>query len=215
MIGYFNQRNYQKVAGGRPLLFLGGPQKVDDPAWPNIKKQIEQLRTAATRAGIERPYIVHLWGWNGAKEVIDWLSLDAMGAYSLNFNDRGAPYATLAGKAQGKWDEWRASGAKVCPLVTTGWDRRPRVDHPVPWEKPDAPDAKLFYYETPTPTELAAHLKAALDWCAKYPSNTDGVVLIYAWNEIDEGGWLLPSLWHNQGSSRLDAIQTVLRGRRP
>jgi hypothetical protein len=216
LIGYFRQGNYQKVAGDRPLLFLSGPQKVDDPAWSDIKKRIEQLRVAAARAGLRRPYIVHLWGWDGAREVIDWLTLDAMGAYSLNFNDRGAPYATLAKKAQSKWDDWRATGAKVCPLVTTGWDRRPRVEHPVSWEKPDPVDAIEFYYETPTPAELAAHLRAALDWCAKYPSTADGaVVLIYAWNEMDEGGWLVPSLWPSEGARRLEAIRQVLRDRRP
>ena len=210
LIDYFRQSNYQKVAG-RPLLFLAGPQKIDDPSWPNIKDRIEQLRDAATRAHLKRPYIVHLWGWNGAKEVIDWLKLDAMSAYSLNFGDRGAPYAALARKAQAKWDEWRATGVKVCPLVTAGWDRRPRVEHPVSWEKPDSADGIEFYYETPTCAELVAHLRAALDWCAKYRSADSGVVLIYGWNEIDEGGWLVPSLWPNQGAQRIEAIRQVLQ----
>lgn len=216
LIGYFLQSNYQKVADGRPLLFLAGPQKVNDPAWPDIQQRIEVLRDAAAKARLKRPYIVHLWGWNGAKEVIDWLKLDAMGAYSLDFNDRGASYATLASKAQSKWDDWRATGAKVCPLVTTGWDRRPRVEHPVSWEKPDPADAIDFYYTTPTPAELAGHLRAALDWCTKYPSTADGhVVLMYAWNEMDEGGWLVPSLWPNQGARRLESIRQVLRDWRP
>lgn len=215
LIGYFQQSNYQKVAKGRPLLFLAGPQKVDDPAWPNIKDRIEQLREAAASAHLQRPYIVHLWGWNGAKDVINWLKLDALGAYSLNFGDRRAPYATLASKAQAKWDDWRATGARVCPLVTAGWDRRPRVEHPVSWENPDPSDAIEFYYEEPTPAELAAHLRAALDWCAKYPSADSGVVLIYGWNEIDEGGWLVPSLWPNQGAQRIEAIRQVLQASRP
>ena len=212
LIGYFLQSNYQRVADGRPLLFLAGPQKVEDPAWPDIKKRIEQLRRAAVKAGSKSPYIVHLWGWDGAKDVIDWLNLDAIGAYSLNFGDRAAPYAMLASKAQSKWDDWRATGTKVCPLVTSGWDRRPRVEHPVSWEKRDTVDAIEFYYATPTPAQLAAHLRAALDWCAKYPSTADcRVVLIYAWNEFDEGGWLVPSLWPNQGALRLEAIRQVLR----
>jgi hypothetical protein len=210
LVSYFLQSNYQKVAGRRPLLFLAGPQKIDDPTWPDIKKRVEQLRDAAARAGSKRPYIVHLWGWDGAKDVVDWLNLDALGAYSLNFNDRGAPYATLVSKAQSKWDEWRATGAKVCPLVIAGWDRRPRVEHPASWEKPDAKDAIEFYYATPTPAELARHLKAALDWCAKYPAADGHVVLIYAWNEFDEGGWLVPSLWPNQGARRLESIRQVL-----
>ena len=34
-------------------------------------------------------------------------------------------------------------------------------------------------------------------------------VLIYGWNENDEGGWLTPTL--NEGSARLDALRRVLK----
>jgi hypothetical protein len=34
-------------------------------------------------------------------------------------------------------------------------------------------------------------------------------VLIYAWNETDEGGWLHPTL--AEGTARLDAIKKVLK----
>jgi hypothetical protein len=215
LVGYFRSGNYQRVAGGRPLVFMLGPPRVGDPEWPNIKVRVHRLRAAALDAGMATPYIVHLWGWDGARAVVDWLGLDAISAYSLNFDDRGASYSTLARKTESKWDEWRATGAKVVPLVTAGWDRRPRVEHPVSWEKPNRLDAIDFYYEPPTPAELAAHLQAALDWCARYPSATDAsAVLIYAWNENDEGGWLMPSLWSAQGNARLEAIGRVLNRER-
>jgi hypothetical protein len=96
--------------------------------------------------------------------------------------------------------------------VTTGWDRRPRVQHPVSWEKPDPPGAIDMFYATPSPAELAAHLQAALDWCGRHQTTADpSGVLIYAWNEIDEGGWLLPSLWPEPGNKRLDAVGRLLR----
>jgi len=215
LLGYFADEGYQTVMGGRPLVFLVGPNKVHDPSWPNVEAGVAQLRMGATSSGLPNPYIVHLWGWDGSKDVVDWLGLDAIGAYSLNFDDREAPYATLARKAEAKWDEWRATGAKVFPLVTAGWDRRPRVQHPVSWERPDPPDASEFFYTTPTPAELATHLEAALDWCGQYSTTADASgVLIYAWNEIDEGGWLLPSLWPEQGKARLDAVRDALRKRR-
>jgi hypothetical protein len=212
LLRYFADGNYQRVAGGRPLVFLVGPSRVHDPSWPDVEAGVERLRMGAAQAGLPRPYVVHLWGWDGAKDVVDWLGLDAMGAYSLNFDDRAAPYATLARKAEAKWDEWAATGAKVFPLVTAGWDRRPRVQHPVSWEKPDPPDAIDAFYATPSPAELAAHLEAALDWCRRHQATADPAgVLIYAWNEIDEGGWLLPSLRLKPGSERLDAVGRLLR----
>jgi hypothetical protein len=152
-----------------------------------------------------------MWGWGDVRRVIDWLGLDAIGAYSMNFRDRAAPYTVLTGKTEAKWDEWRATGAKVFPLVTAGWDRRPRVEHPVSWESADPPDAIEQYYRAPTPGELAAHVRAALDWCARHADAADARgIVIYAWNEIDEGGWLVPSLWPDQQTARLDAIGRVL-----
>jgi hypothetical protein len=211
LVECFKSDSYQTVAGGRPLIFMLGPQKVADPAWPNVKARVDRLRAAALHARITTPYIVHLWGWDRARAVVDWLGLDAISAYSLNFDDRGAPYASLARKIESKWDDWRASGAKVVPLVTTGWDRRPRVEHPVSWEPPGRPDAIDFYYEAPTPVELAAHLQNAIDWCRRYPSAADAsAVLIYAWNENDEGGWLVPSLSPAYGNARLQAVGRVL-----
>ena len=212
LVEFFRNASYQTVAGNRPLVFMLGPEKVGDPRWPNVKAGVDGLRAAALNAGIATPYIVHLWGWDGAQAVVDWLGLDAISAYALNFDDRGAPYSLLVRKTESKWDEWRATGAKVVPLVTTGWDRRPRVEHPVSWEKPNRADAIDFYYEPPTPAELAAHLQSALDWCARYPSAADAsAVLIYAWNENDEGGWLVPSLSPAQANARLDAIGRVLK----
>jgi hypothetical protein len=212
LVGYFKDESYQTVAGGRPLLFLLGPQRIDDPKWPHVVDDLARLRAETRQAGVRSPYLVHMWGWTEAKSVADRLGLDAIGAYSLNFDDRAAPYGTLARKSEAKWDEWRSTGARVVPLVTAGWDRRPRVDHPVSWEPPDGPDAMERYYSAPTPDELAAHVKASLDWCARYPESAEAwTVVIYAWNEIDEGGWLVPSLWPDQGTSRLDAIRGVLR----
>jgi hypothetical protein len=212
LVHAFAEDEYQKVAGGRPLVFLLGPRTVDDPQWPDAKARVANLRAEAARAGLKNPYIVHMWGWNDARRVIDWLGLDAMGAYSLNFEDRGAPYAALATKTEGKWEEWRATRRKVFPLVMSGWDRRPRVENPVSWEPPNPPDAIEYYYDAPTPPELAAHLRASLDWCARHSDAADAWgVVIYAWNEIDEGGWLVPSLWPGQGPSRLYAIGRVLR----
>jgi hypothetical protein len=214
LVGYFRLDEYQRVASGRPLLFLLGPSKRDDPAWHDVKGSVDRLRAKTVAAGMRTPYIVHQWGWDGAKDVIDWLGLDAMGAYAMHFDDKAAPFSTLAHKTEEKWEEWESSGAHVFPVVMSGWDRRPRVEHPVSWERADEPSAIERYYDPPTPGELSAHLRRALDWCSEHPRTADANgVLIYAWNEIDEGGWLLPSLWPEQGTKRLDAIGNILNPR--
>jgi hypothetical protein len=216
LLNYFKNPSYQTVLDGRPLLYLLGPnglRSLQEPRWRDAKRSIERLRQKVLHTLGKTPYIVHLWGWSGAKEVVNSLGLDSMGAYSLNFEDKGAPYATLAAKTRDKWDEWMNNGLKVVPLVTAGWDRRPRVMNPVSWEQSSArPDEIEYYYGAPTPEELASLLRDAVEWCKLHAKSAEAnVVLIYAWNEIDEGGWLLPSLWPEQGSRRLDAIRAILR----
>jgi hypothetical protein len=213
LVEYFKEESHQTVLRGRPLVYLLGPPSVIDPAWPDAKAAVNNLRQRTLRAGIKNPYLVHLWGWSGAKEVIDVLHLDAMSAYSLNFDDKSAPYATLVKKTETKWDEWSKTGSRVVPLVTAGWDRRPRVMNPVSWEGPPKRSDEIEYcYAPPKPEELAGLLRDAIFWCARNSAAADAnTILIYAWNEIDEGGWLVPSLWQDQGSRRLDAIRALLR----
>jgi hypothetical protein len=218
LIDYFKDPAYLTVLRGRPLLYTLGPNGLpglQDPQWQDAKASVAKLRQASVRAIGKSPYIVHLWGWSGAKEVVTELGLDAMGAYSLNFRDKSAPYAILAAKTKAKWDEWAKTELKVVPLVTAGWDRRPRVMNPVSWEKDTPrPDEIEYYYRAPTPAELSGLLRDAVTWCQQNAATAESqVILIYAWNEIDEGGWLVPSLWPDQGSRRLDAIRAVLRVR--
>ncbi|HPU98575.1 MAG TPA: hypothetical protein PLO53_11560, partial [Candidatus Hydrogenedentes bacterium] len=95
--------------------------------------------------------------------------------------------------------------------ATAGWDMRPRVETPVPWVK--GGDIEQ-YYATPAPEELAEHVAKAVAWCQNHPDAAPArTVLIYAWNEFDEGGWICPTL--SESTARLDALRGVLmRGKR-
>lgn len=70
------------------------------------------------------------------------------------------------------------------------------------------------YFALPTPGELAAHLKEAILWTKDrkqvYPAKR---VIIYEWNEHDEGGWLCPTIDENDqfNASRLKALKKVLK----
>jgi hypothetical protein len=92
----------------------------------------------------------------------------------------------------------------------SGWDRRPRVERPVPWEQwQKAGEGLEEFYEPATPRELADHLNRALNWVRTNPDAAPAdAVLVYAWNENDEGGWLVPT--RGEGTARLDAIGRLL-----
>ena len=215
-VRHFTEPTYQKVAGGRPLVYVFMPGEMVGGnrfgTWAAAKAAFDELHRAATAAGLPAPYIVaQSWSPEGAKKHVDLLGLDAVSAYATNGGGNRAPFADLSAHTERLWEGFRGTGARVVPLVTSGWDRRPRVENPVPWEKPGGDIDQ--YYESPTPQQLAAHLKAALDWNQAHPEAAEAnAVLIYAWNELDEGGWLVPTKL--EGTARLDAVKELLRNGR-
>lgn len=215
-VSYFRDANYQNVLGNRPLVYLFNVQSMIGSGkyadWSAVRAAFDQLRTAAIGAGLGNPYVV-IQGWNGTtdKTSMQNIGADAIGAYAIGGGTTsGSPYATLAAAAHSFWDADKSTGANVVPIVTSGWDNRPRAENPTPWDA-----GGWNYFEAPTPTQLANHVSDALAWtsanrCAVAPANT---VLMYAWNEHDEGGWISPTLTGAAGApdtSRLDAVQTAI-----
>lgn len=211
-LGYFADPGYQRVLDGRPLLFLFQPAEMIRPGGyadqAAARAAIEALRQSCIDAGQGNPYLVAMaWSGQQGREFMTWLGADAAGAYAANGGGQRAPFAELAAFAEGRWEDQRRHGCQVVPLVSAGWDRRPRNETPVPWDPPRGTEDD--YYEPPQPAELAAHLKRGVDWIRRYPESTPSrAILIYAWNENDEGGWLVPTL--AEGTARLEAIRPVL-----
>ncbi len=214
-VEYFRDPCYQTVLDGRPLVYLYsladliGDGRFKD--WPEARQAFDQLRAATVEAGVPTPYVVAQdWTPQAATEAMERLGLDAIGAYALAGGGIEAPYIDLAAHVESWWDGAKEAGAPVVPLVMAGWDRRPRIERPHPWEPWQKPGEGMDrYYESPTPAELATHLGHALEWVASNSSIAEAnAVLIYAWNENDEGGWIVPTL--GDGAARLDAIAEVL-----
>jgi hypothetical protein len=151
------------------------------------------------------------WSPESAKAAIDRLGLNAASSYASNGGKHGAPYSDLASYTQWNWEAYARVNSQVVPWVTTGWDRRPRLENPVFWE---SQYGQGVYYGAAKPEEIADHLRAAVEWTAKNTTKAPtNAVIIYAWNELDEGGWLVPTL--SEKTARLDALRTVLRDMKP
>ena len=217
IIPLMKESTYLKVLDGRPLLYLGF---IDDQIvaqnWGNLaalRQGVDDFRSAVRAAGAGNPYIV-IMDVNPARarSLAQQLGGDAISSYvpgGLN-TAQGAPYSALVSATESFWESSKVTGSQVIPIVMSGWDRRPRVENPVPWEPQQQPGVGIqYYYEAPRPSELANHLRHALTWVSSQPASDEAnAVLIYAWNENDEGGWLVPTL--SEGTARLDAIQDVL-----
>jgi hypothetical protein len=176
---------YVTVLGGRPLVYAFHCRAE--------KAFFEKLLRAASAAGLKRPYLVNMGNCTAG------VSFDAMSSYT----GRGG---------QAEWERERKRGRKVVPAVSGGWDRRPRDQNPVPWDRNQKPrqvrGGRLRSAEK-AHADIATGVKRALVWNRRHPAAGEaGAVIIYAWNEFDEGGWICPTI--SEGTGRLDAIRKVL-----
>ena len=207
---YILDPNYQKVMNGRPLLYVFNAENIIK----NHMNRIEELRAIFKREGVD-PYWVFM-GWNPAN---DWVKAKEAGFDAVTCYAYGGSQATFddfsAAAEEKYWSKADQAGAAQVPLVTSGWDKRPRIDHPVSWEPKTSESyhSRTDWPPPPKPGELAGHLKRAISFVSLHPGSCESkAILIYAWNEYDEGGWIAPTLGKDglPDTGRLDAIRKVL-----
>jgi len=210
----FKEPNYQKVLGNRPLLyyFMADVIVAHYGSAAKAREALDLLRARCVEAGLGPAYVVALSFWpDKGAQAMDDAGFDAMGSYCNpgGADGRALPYQQLAGLNRWFWNKCKETGKPFVPSLNTGWDYRPLIGPEFPDRNP-----KGDWYAPPTPAQLADHLKGALDWVrdnrAICEANT---VLVYAWNEFAEGGWLCPTL--EEGPARLDAIRRVLKRSAP
>ena len=203
-VALLKEPGYQTVLGGRPLVYAFGTFPTD---------RLTEFRRAAEKAGLN-PYLVYM-GWDPAGDFARQFSkgFDAVSAYA-----HGGAQSSFAQLAQslenGPWQNAARANVPYVPLVTTGWDKQPRKDHPVSWEKDQDYHRQNVFPSTATPQEIAAHLDHAVTFVQEHSKIcVANAIIVYAWNEHDEGGWLAPT-WAGTckpNTDRLDAIRKVLR----
>jgi hypothetical protein len=198
---------YQKVAGGRPLVFFI-TWYLNAYTPPTRRETVDQFRAQVMQAGLPNPYIVaENYSADAAAADAEKYGADAISSYVMGVRGvpSGAvpPFSQLVDNAEQDWTAYKNTGKKVVPTVMTGWDTRP-----------DPSRSNEPYWAPATPQEIATHLRDALKWVAANPCAAEAnTIQIYAWNEISEGGWLLPSntAFNPVGAGRLNAIADVLR----
>lgn len=220
LVEHFRHPDYQTVLDGRSLLCLfGKTTKLDKAAWDDLKRQ-------TIAAGLKAPYLV-LMGWEAEKDR-EALGFDAVSEYacsSKGYTTDPETYERLTSQSVSEklWGKWKRERSPCITFATAGWDTRPRQERPpswCPWVKatpdstPPAKQKSLIDATTATPDELAAHVRAAIEWTrTNRDLNPANAIILYAWNEHDEGGWLQPTLGADgkPDDSRIQALGKVLR----
>eukprot|EP01050_Picozoa_sp_SAG11_P017930 SAG11_NODE_2641_length_3139_cov_12.838487_2_plen_359_part_00 len=219
--GYFALPSYQKVGGNRPLVFLLG----GSAAVPHLTEALDLLRKHSTAAGLGQPFLFMMQNAATAAELRQLVNRSAaLGATGLsqynlvgNRTVAGFPYAQNMRFERRWWREAAATGMGVVVPVSAGWDSRPRQESVMPWG--DAGNKRCLselghecWMEDPSMPELTQQTKSALDFASKMRSAQGGVavrsVLLSAWNENDEGHWIVPSL--QQGPAKLEAVAKAI-----
>ena len=223
LVEHFRHPDYQTVLEGRPLLFVFvKPAKLGKADWDELKRQ-------TVAAGLKAPYLV-LMGWDPQQDAKDMAALgfDAVSAYARggSYSMKQPAYAEQCALIRrDRWEKCRALGIPSVTFASAGWDTRPRNERPPPWIKklvanpepdntPPTQQKPLIDAVTATPDELAAHLREAFGWTQRHRDlNPSNAIIIYGWNENDEGGWLIPTLTSEgkPNTARVDAIGRVLR----
>jgi hypothetical protein len=218
---HFAHPRYATVLGGRPLVHLFSLGEGDwgpGSGWAAWAAALGALRNASLAAGRGAPYFVfQTWSARDGAAAASAINgaagaplVSALSSYAvLGATEAGTPWPAFAAGMRAWWDALAATGMQVVPVVAAGWDPRPRVETPPPWDPKQDP----AFVVMPTPAQLGASFQDALAWQATHgaASNIAGVGLASAWNEYDEGHFVAPVLPQYGGDERLRAIAAVLR----
>lgn len=115
-----------------------------------------------------------------------------------------APECAAIGSAF--WEKALKLGVSYIPNATLGWDPRPVLHFPDQlYDRPKTPGACEAAQAGDWRAQIAAARKVAL---AGARGGDRPSLMLYAWNEFAEGGWLAPT--RSEGARRIDALARAL-----
>jgi hypothetical protein len=198
---------------GKPLLVV---YEINDAAqlWgvaAGVNKGIEIIQQAAKRHGLPGVFVVGTHqepteytqgcflncGYDGDLLAQHW---DALSKYTFNDDvkpiDGPIPYSRLAAAEEAIWQRYAQQSAfHFIPSVPAGWDER-STNGELVHDASGTP--RLFWYPR-TADEVGGLLHDAIGWVDNNPQTrvepapAPPVVLIEAWNELQEGAYVAPT----------------------
>jgi hypothetical protein len=197
----FQHPRYLRVEG-KPLLVIFSPRGAD-------KAGLAYLQEAAQKAGMPGVAVAACGGGKAEDgfSISTRYNVTPSGCWAAGKSEKH-PYEELV---EANVLAWKATpGQPYIPVATQGWDRRP-------WEGIGGLGPKgskvSWYFEGRTPEAFGAQLKRMADWIDAHPKDVtkDRLALVYAWNEIGEGGWLVPCRQDPEGAY-LKVVRRVVLG---
>jgi hypothetical protein len=191
-----NRMQFCLLVANHEGAFIGGPENWKKAAeyWMPYLKHKQHVRVDG------KPLILIFNPKDSSKEGLDILQAAAKenGLPGVAFAacGKGDPktgyalrtyYNIVPGYASGS--EKHAYPELIQAHQKAGWDKRP-------WEGPTGLNQKLgWYFPDRTPEAFGQFVRSAVDWMDKNPKQAtkERLMLIYAWNELGEGGYIAPT----------------------
>ena len=195
---YFKHPQHVTV-GGKPLVIIFNPGNGDQDGFARVQD-------VAREAGLPGVAIAGCGGGDAKRGFTHTTHYNIVPGYAA-----GSEAHKFAELVQAHQRAWRGSREQpYMPTLSVGWDKRPWEGDRGLGQKPG------WYFPDRTPEQLAAGLESAIAWMDQHPEQTtaERIVLLYAWNEFGEGGYLAPTKGDPDGAY-LRAIKQVVTGQRP
>jgi hypothetical protein len=192
-VSYFKDPQYLKIHGKPVFVILDVGQMTQQ--WgghAQAKAAIDTLRQKSAEGGF--PGLLVGGGFpnpDAAGQQVRGFAKDGYDFYTgYNFPFRTLSvgehaYSEILMGMPEVWAKFRLSPIPYMPVVVSGYDHRPL-----------SPGAEAVYLSNRTPALFQQHLrdaKAFLDRDAKMSIEGQKMMIIYAWNELGEGGELIPT----------------------
>lgn len=197
------QDYYMTVLDGRPLMYyLTSGTNIYE-----IYEDIIYYRQLAEEIGVKEPYAVIM---GDSTNVTKSISGDSVSDYAISGS--GISFNKLTKLAYNNWEDLNDDNYQFVPTITAGWSPEPRYVNPVSWTTV----INGRWCEDAKSIEIFNHLAQALSYMqhSNVKNQTKAnTVIMYAWNEHDEGGWICPTLkvdkngnqlYNSDGTKKLD-----------
>ena len=196
-VPYFRHPRYMTV-GGRPLLIVFNAPGGDAEGFACIQE-------AARRAGLQGVAIAGCYSAPPEMGYTLRTHYNVIPGYTAG--SKPHPYSELVARQESEWAG--TPGQPYMPCTIVGWDKRP-------WERAGSTEGGAWYFPDATPEAFGAHVRRAVAWIDRHPESTpaERIIMVYAWNEYGEGGYLAPTRGDPEARS-LKALEKAVESSRP
>jgi len=212
-IELFRQPTHLRL-NGQPLLIFFSPEELRRAfgGVEGVRQALESLRAKAKQAGLPGVAVAACTGPENLKALADsGYTLLTGYNYNLGWMSGGGsqPFRKLIDGNQRIFEQFaEKTPLPYVPVITIGWDRRP-------WEEEKLPPGKMsVWYPDRTPKLVKEFMRLGVQWLNKHPDKAtpERLLLIYAWNENGEGGYLTPTA--TDGTEYLKAVKRAVTAER-